>query len=168
MKLYYKCQFWVDICRQWDTVHLNRVTNSSLHWETVLMTLSGDLDGCGKVEFSHPEQLSKECPLNSITTQAKGDKYLNMLLLSFQKKKKVSFLHLLRFGSEDCRFRVEDAELDVFWGSPVKRSMWGPKHAEVVRLCKGAQSTMKPVHWQSANELYRKLKETAQVWITVC
>ncbi|XP_076602297.1 uncharacterized protein LOC143330033 [Chaetodon auriga] len=69
-----------------------------------------------------------------------------------------------RFGSRDCGFKTEQAELDAFPEAHLSRAPCGdPNMQEYLDFTMEHNHLQKPEYWQSATELYLKLKEIAQL-----
>ncbi|XP_073339900.1 uncharacterized protein [Pagrus major] len=69
-----------------------------------------------------------------------------------------------RFGSRDCGFKIELAELNAFPEARLTRAPCGDTNMqEYLDLAMESNHLQKPEYWQSATELYLKLKEIAQL-----
>lgn len=65
-----------------------------------------------------------------------------------------------RFGSRDCGFKIDLAVLDAFPEARMTRVRWGDTiMQEDLDLAMEDNHLQKPEYWQSATELYLKLKE---------
>ncbi len=72
--------------------------------------------------------------------------------------------YLQKFGSRDCGFQIEQAELDAL--PEASRSMTpcgDPNMQEYLDFAMEHNQLQKPENWESASELYMKLKEMAQL-----
>lgn len=70
--------------------------------------------------------------------------------------------HCNRFGSRDCGFAVEDAELDVFpEARQVIDSCGDPDIKEYLEQAVEQNGLQQPHNWKTASELYITLKEIA-------
>lgn len=70
-----------------------------------------------------------------------------------------------RFGSRDCGFQVEQAELDALPEASLSMTPCGdPNMQEYLDFAMEHNRIQKPENWESASELYMKLKEMAQLW----
>jgi len=76
----------------------------------------------------------------------------------------VLFFILLRYGSRDCGFLIQQAELDAFPESRLSLAPCGNSDTqEYLDLVMEHSNLRTPDNWESAAELYLKLKEIAQL-----
>lgn len=69
-----------------------------------------------------------------------------------------------RFGSRDCGFKIEQAELDAFPEARLTRAPCGDTSMqEYLDLVMENSHLQKPDYWQAATELYLKLKEISEL-----
>ncbi|XP_055051829.2 uncharacterized protein [Misgurnus anguillicaudatus] len=69
-----------------------------------------------------------------------------------------------RFGSRDCGFQIEQTELDAFPEASLSITSCGdPNMQEYLDFAIEHSQLQKPENWESASELYMKLKEMAQL-----
>ncbi|KAL1256565.1 hypothetical protein QQF64_012110 [Cirrhinus molitorella] len=69
-----------------------------------------------------------------------------------------------RFGSRDCGFQIEQAELDALPEASLSMTPCGdPNMQEHLDFAMEHNQLKKPENWESASELYMKLKEMAQL-----
>ncbi|KTF93250.1 hypothetical protein cypCar_00036526 [Cyprinus carpio] len=69
-----------------------------------------------------------------------------------------------RFGSRDCGFQIEQAELDALPEASLSMTPCGdPNMQEYLDFAMEHDQLQKPENWESASELYMKLKEMAQL-----
>ncbi len=73
----------------------------------------------------------------------------------------VFYLHW--FGSRDCRFQIEQAELDALPEASLSMTPCGDPNMQEYLDFAMEQKLQKPENCESASELYMKLKEMAQV-----
>ncbi|KAI9541641.1 hypothetical protein NQZ68_028147 [Dissostichus eleginoides] len=75
-------------------------------------------------------------------------------------------LHYLphRFGSRDCGFEIEQAELDAVPETSLSIAPCGDQNMqEYLDFAMERNDLQKPENWETASELYMKLKEYAQL-----
>ncbi|TWW62318.1 hypothetical protein D4764_04G0009650 [Takifugu flavidus] len=69
-----------------------------------------------------------------------------------------------RFDSRDCGFQIEQTQLDAFPEAPLTRAPCGDANMqEYLDLTMQSNQLQKAEYWQSATELYLKLKEITQL-----
>ncbi|RXN26725.1 macrophage mannose receptor 1-like isoform X2 [Labeo rohita] len=69
-----------------------------------------------------------------------------------------------RFGSRDCGFQIEQAELDALLEASLSMTPCGdPNMQEYLDFAMEHNQLQMPENWESASELYMKLKEMAQI-----
>ncbi|CAM4567542.1 unnamed protein product [Leuciscus chuanchicus] len=69
-----------------------------------------------------------------------------------------------RFGSRDCGFQIEQAELDALPEASLSMTPCGdPNMQEYLDFAMEHNQLQKPENWESASERYMKLKEMAQL-----
>ncbi len=80
-------------------------------------------------------------------------------------KRNAYVFYLHRFGSRDCGFQIEQAELDALPEASLSMTPCGdPNMQEYLDFAMEHNQLQKPENWESASELYMKLKEMAQLW----
>ncbi len=79
-------------------------------------------------------------------------------------KRNAYVFYLHRFGSRDCGFQIEQAELDALPEACLSMTPCGdPNMQEYLDFAMEHNQLQKPENWESASELYMKLKEMAQL-----
>lgn len=69
-----------------------------------------------------------------------------------------------RFGSRDCGFEIERADLDAVPEASLSIAPCGDSNMqEYFAFVMEYKQLQKPENWESATELYMKLKEIAQL-----
>ncbi|KAK1906155.1 putative alpha-L-glutamate ligase [Dissostichus eleginoides] len=69
-----------------------------------------------------------------------------------------------RFGSRDCGFEIEQAELDAVPETNLSIAPCGDQNMqEYLDFAMERNDLQKPENWETASELYMKLKEYAQL-----
>ncbi|XP_036389895.1 uncharacterized protein LOC118781114 isoform X2 [Megalops cyprinoides] len=69
-----------------------------------------------------------------------------------------------RFGSRDCGFEIEEAELDAFPEARLSIPKCGDQNMqEYLEFAMESNQLHKPENWEAATELYMKLKEIVQL-----
>ncbi|KAK1900148.1 putative transcriptional regulatory protein [Dissostichus eleginoides] len=70
----------------------------------------------------------------------------------------------MKFGSRDCGFEIEQAELDAVPETNLSIAPCGDQNMqEYLDFAMERNDLQKPENWETASELYMKLKEYAQL-----